>query len=69
MSKMSLRLSLAGLVAGFAIAAASPVLAAEAGPKPPAQSWSFSGPFGKFDRAQRSAASRSPRKSAPAAMR
>jgi ubiquinol-cytochrome c reductase cytochrome c1 subunit len=52
MSKMSLRLSLAGLVAGLAFAVASPVLAAEAGPKPPAQSWSFSGPFGKFDQAQ-----------------
>jgi len=51
MSKMSLRLSLAGLVTGLAIAA-SPLLAAEAGPKPPAQSWSFSGPFGKFDQAQ-----------------
>ena len=49
---MSLRLSLAGLVTGLAIAVASPVLAAEAGPKPPAQSWSFSGPFGKFDQAQ-----------------
>src|SRR6185312_1644233 len=24
--------------------------AAEGGPKPPAQSWSFSGPVGKFDR-------------------
>lgn len=49
---MSLRLSLAGLVTGLALAAASPALAAEGAPKPPAQSWSFSGPFGKFDRAQ-----------------
>ena len=49
---MSLRLSLVGLATGLVFAAASPVLAAEAGPKPPAQSWSFSGPFGKFDQAQ-----------------
>ena len=31
---------------------AAPVLAAEGGPEPPQQKWSFSGPFGTFDRAQ-----------------
>jgi ubiquinol-cytochrome c reductase cytochrome c1 subunit len=31
---------------------ATTVIAAEAGPKPERMSWSFSGPFGKFDRAQ-----------------
>lgn len=36
-----------------ALAAASPALAAETGgPLPPSQRWSWSGPFGTFDRAQ-----------------
>jgi ubiquinol-cytochrome c reductase cytochrome c1 subunit len=41
----------AALVAGSALTVA-PVFAAEGTPEPPQQSWSFSGPFGKFDRAQ-----------------
>lgn len=48
---MSLRLSLAGLAAGLALAV-GPAFAAGDVVKPPAQSWSFSGPFGKFDQAQ-----------------
>lgn len=48
---MSLRLSLAGLAAGLALAV-GPAFAASDVVKPPAQSWSFSGPFGKFDQAQ-----------------
>jgi ubiquinol-cytochrome c reductase cytochrome c1 subunit len=53
MSKISFRLPLAGLAAGLALAAlASPVLAAGDRVIPPAQSWSFSGPVGKFDQAQ-----------------
>jgi ubiquinol-cytochrome c reductase cytochrome c1 subunit len=32
--------------------AAVPAIAAEPGPQPPRLSWSFAGPFGKFDRAQ-----------------
>lgn len=31
---------------------AAPALAAEGAPEPPQQKWSFSGPFGQFDRAQ-----------------
>ncbi|RXT26146.1 MULTISPECIES: cytochrome c1 [unclassified Bosea (in: a-proteobacteria)] len=52
MKTASFRRALTGLVTGLVIAAASPVLAAEGAPKPPRVSWSFSGPFGTFDRAQ-----------------
>ena len=41
-----------GLAAAMLAGGADNARAAEAGPKPPAVSWSFSGPFGKFDRAQ-----------------
>ena len=41
------------LVAGLLTSAAVPAVAQEAGnPKPPRQSWSFAGPFGKFDTQQ-----------------
>ncbi|CAH1664848.1 MAG: cytochrome c1 [Chelatococcus sp.] len=48
-------LLIAGVVAAmvaFAGAASLPAVAAEGAPKPPRESWSFSGPFGTFDRAQ-----------------
>ena len=53
MSKTSFRLALAGLAAGLSLALASGAVQA-AGDRviPPAVSWSFSGPFGTFDRAQ-----------------
>ena len=50
MIKTSLRLAF--LVSGLGLAAATPVLAAGERVEPPAQSWTFSGPFGTFDRAQ-----------------
>jgi cytochrome c1 len=40
------------LAAALAAAALQPALAAEGTPPPPREKWSFSGPFGKFDRAQ-----------------
>lgn len=47
------RLALAGLATGLALAAATvSAHAAEGVVKPPRERWSFSGPFGKFDRAQ-----------------
>jgi len=46
-SVMALVIGLAGL-----IGSSTPLSAAEDQPKPPMQSWSFAGPFGKFDRAQ-----------------
>ena len=53
MSRTSFRLALTGLAAGLSLALFQPaVQAAEGGLKPPALNWSFSGPFGKFDRAQ-----------------
>lgn len=53
MSKTSFRLALAGLAAGLSLALASgAVQAASDRVIPPAVSWSFSGPFGTFDRAQ-----------------
>ena len=53
MSRTSFRLALTGLAAGLSLTLFQPaVQAAEGGPKPPQLSWSFSGPFGKFDRAQ-----------------
>ena len=53
MSRTSFRLALTGLAAGLSLAILQPAAqAAEAGPKPPALSWSFAGPFGTFDRAQ-----------------
>ncbi|WP_306225127.1 cytochrome c1 [Bosea beijingensis] len=53
MSRTSFRLALTGLAAGLSLAFVQPAAqAAEASPKPPALTWSFSGPFGKFDRAQ-----------------
>ncbi|WP_439497748.1 cytochrome c1 [Bosea sp. (in: a-proteobacteria)] len=53
MSTTPFRLALAGLVTGLAFTA-STLTADAAGERviPPPQSWSFSGPFGKFDRAQ-----------------
>ena len=51
MSTLSFRLALTGLVAGLAFAAPS-AQAAEGRVNPPGMKWSFSGPFGKFDRAQ-----------------
>lgn len=53
MTKTTLRLSLAGLATGLALSALSgPAFAAGDRVIPPRQSWSFSGPFGTFDRAQ-----------------
>lgn len=53
MKTTSFRLALTGLATGLALAtAAVSAQAAEGGPKPPQQHWSFSGPFGTFDRAQ-----------------
>lgn len=53
MSRTSFRLALTGLAAGLSLALFHPAAqAAEGGPKPPALSWSFYGPGGKFDRAQ-----------------
>ncbi len=53
MTLPSFRQACLGLAAGLAFAAlAAPVQAAGERVIPPAQSWSFSGPFGKFDRAQ-----------------
>ncbi len=49
MMRRVLALALAGSLIGMTANAA---LAAEAGPAPPRQKWSFSGPFGKFDRGQ-----------------
>ncbi|PZU85247.1 MAG: cytochrome c1 [Chelatococcus sp.] len=51
MSKTSFRLALAGLAAGLSLASGA-VQAASDRVIPPAVSWSFSGPFGTFDRAQ-----------------
>lgn len=53
MSKTSFRLALAGLAAGLSLSLAIGAAQA-AGDRvvPPALSWSFSGPFGTFDRAQ-----------------
>jgi ubiquinol-cytochrome c reductase cytochrome b/c1 subunit len=50
MRRHILTLALAGSLAGFG--AISSVPAAEGTPQPPQQKWSFSGPFGKYDRAQ-----------------
>lgn len=53
MSTLSFRLALTGLSLGLGLALAVPAAnAAEGRVEPPALSWSFSGPFGKFDRAQ-----------------
>jgi ubiquinol-cytochrome c reductase cytochrome b/c1 subunit len=56
MARPVLALVLAGSLLGLAAAALQPALAADAqsheSPAPPRQKWSFSGPFGKFDRAQ-----------------
>lgn len=53
MSRTSFRLALTGLAAGLSLVLFQPAAqAAEGGFQPPAQSWSFSGPVGKFDRAQ-----------------
>jgi cytochrome c1 len=54
---MTSRASLRKTASGFVLAAALfatglPAAAAEGGPEIAAQSWSFSGPFGTFDRAQ-----------------
>jgi cytochrome c1 len=50
MTKSILTLVVAGSLA--ALIGATPVLAAGEAPQPPRQKWSFSGPFGTFDRAQ-----------------
>ena len=50
MMRSIVSLALAGWLAG--LVAAAPVLAAEGAPPPPRQKWSFSGPFGTYDRAQ-----------------
>jgi ubiquinol-cytochrome c reductase cytochrome c1 subunit len=53
MNLTSIRLALTGLTAGLALSVAGTAAnAAEGGVKPPQMSWSFSGPVGKFDRAQ-----------------
>lgn len=53
MTKISFRLPLAGLAAGLAFATfAGPAFAASERVIPPAEKWSFAGPFGKFDQAQ-----------------
>lgn len=54
MSRTSFRLALTGLAAGLAVSllALPAARAAEGHSEPPSLSWSFSGPFGKFDRAQ-----------------
>ncbi len=50
MSRTILSIALAGALA--TLAGAAPALAAGEAPQPPRQTWSFSGPFGTFDRAQ-----------------
>lgn len=55
MSRTSFRLALAGLAAGLSLAffqSAAQAAEGHGGFEPPALNWSFSGPFGKFDRAQ-----------------
>lgn len=53
MTKNSLRAASVGVIAGLAFSALiSPAQAAGERVIPPPQSWSFSGPFGTFDRAQ-----------------
>ncbi|WNJ92088.1 cytochrome c1 [Bosea sp. 685] len=53
MTTTSFRLAFAGLAAGLSLSLTiSSALAAEGRVEPPAQRWSFSGPIGKFDRAQ-----------------
>lgn len=41
-----------GIAAAVSFGAAGQVLAAEAGPQPPRQKWTFSGPFGHYDKQQ-----------------
>ncbi len=54
MARSVLALVLAGSLLGLVVAAPQPSFAAgeHETPAPPRQKWSFSGPFGKFDRAQ-----------------
>ena len=53
MARCILALVLAGSLLGLASIASQPAAAQEhEGPVPPRQKWSFSGPFGKFDRGQ-----------------
>ena len=52
MNLTSIRLALTGLTAGIALSVAGTAANAAEGVKPPAMKWSFSGPFGTFDRAQ-----------------
>ncbi|MFN3672381.1 MAG: cytochrome c1 [Bosea sp. (in: a-proteobacteria)] len=52
MNTRTLRLALVGLAAGLSVSAASSAFAASERVIPPGLSWSFSGPFGTFDRAQ-----------------
>jgi ubiquinol-cytochrome c reductase cytochrome c1 subunit len=47
---MSIKTLLAAAL--VALSASAPALGAEGAPEPPRQSWSFSGPFGTFDRGQ-----------------
>ena len=50
MSRTILALDLAGSLLGLAVAPAS--AQEHEGPVPPRQKWSFSGPFGHYDRGQ-----------------
>jgi ubiquinol-cytochrome c reductase cytochrome b/c1 subunit len=52
MSRTILAFVVAGSLAVLSAAATAPAGAAEGQPVPPRQSWSFSGPFGHFDRGQ-----------------
>jgi len=47
-----LALVLAGSIAGFAAVSAANAAGEHDQPVPPRNKWSFSGPFGKFDRGQ-----------------
>jgi ubiquinol-cytochrome c reductase cytochrome b/c1 subunit len=52
MNKNTLRAAAFALVAVSSFALAAPAQAASEAPPPPRQKWSFSGPFGLYDRAQ-----------------
>ena len=52
MNKNTLRAFAVALVTAAAASLALPAQAAEGTPQPPRQKWSFSGPFGLYDRAQ-----------------
>lgn len=52
MNTRTLRLALVGFAAGLTLSASGPAFAAGERVIPPSLNWSFSGPFGTFDRAQ-----------------